>query len=321
MSTPELKWDAQRIAALTDPANAVQESPTLEFKRGAKLGTQNDQTSTLVKQVTGMANAGGGTIVYGVAEGDVQGVQCAVGLSPVTDAKLNANWVASVVHGRTAPPLRNFSVTQVAVQDGFVLVIEVERGLTAHQSLFDQKYYQRGAKSTDAMLDHQIRDVMGRRTTPKLETEIRVRRELRSEMTQRFCLEVSIENLGQVRAQAWRIEVDLPTGIFADTEGSWAYALGAMKVMRTSAKVGQDDVDRFAFSSASSVPSGFDDIYPGQVIKLDGSVGLPELYIDVDEAVFQKLRRMFGPPIRFRHYSADQPATEYEIPFEKWCWY
>jgi hypothetical protein len=106
-------WDAKRVAALIDPATPAQESPTLEFKRGEKLGRESKLVGALVKQVTGMANAGGGTILFGVAEGEVEGVTTAVGLSPIIDRKLDADWLASVVHGWTAPPLRNFKVTQV----------------------------------------------------------------------------------------------------------------------------------------------------------------------------------------------------------------
>lgn len=47
----------------------TQESLYLEFKRGDALGRQNNQRAELIKDVTGLANAGGGRIIYGIAEG------------------------------------------------------------------------------------------------------------------------------------------------------------------------------------------------------------------------------------------------------------
>ncbi len=312
-------WHARRIEALIDAETPVQESPTLEFKRGEKLGRDSKLIGALVKQVTGMSNAGGGTILYGIEEGEIDGITTAIGMSPVTERKLDADWLASVVHGWTAPPMRTFKVTQVPVDNGFVLAVDVAQGLTAHQSLYDHKYYQRGARSTEPMLDHQIRDVMGRRTSPTLATTIAIRNTLRSASLHRYRLGISLSNVGLVRAQAWRIEVDLPVGIFDEQNGIWSHALGMLKVMRTATTVGHDDIDRFAFSAGSSVPRGFEDIYPGQKISLDGSVGLPDFCIMIDDEAHRNLKRTFGPPIRYRHYSADQPATEYEIPFEEWC--
>lgn len=61
----------------------MQEGLYLEFKRGAALVPSNGARQELVKDCTGFANAGGGTILYGIAEEDVEGVPVAASLSPL----------------------------------------------------------------------------------------------------------------------------------------------------------------------------------------------------------------------------------------------
>lgn len=81
----------------------MQEGLYLEFKRGAALVPSNAARQELVKDCTGFANAGGGTILYGIAEEDVEDVPVAASLSPVTAPGVGGDWLTNVLRSNTSP--------------------------------------------------------------------------------------------------------------------------------------------------------------------------------------------------------------------------
>src|SRR6202008_28569 len=96
---------------------APQEGLMLEFKAGDALGTESAKRNELVKDATGLANAAGGTILYGVQERSVDGVNVAAGLKPVFEAKMTPDWITQVLKSSSQPPLRLFSVQEVPLGD------------------------------------------------------------------------------------------------------------------------------------------------------------------------------------------------------------
>ena len=143
------------LAALVGVA---QEGQRLELKRAGAL-TGGGMASELVKDVSAMANAEGGRIIYGVAD-------------PIVDAAVTRARLTQLVANNTSPTLRAFAIEQVIGPTGRFMVVDVEQGATAHQSTLDRKYYQRVGVVVEAMLDFQIRDVMARRTAPIVEFDL-----------------------------------------------------------------------------------------------------------------------------------------------------
>jgi len=62
----------------------MQQGLYLKFERGAALVPSNGSKQELVKDCTGFANTGGGTILYGIAEEEIDGIPAATSLSLAT---------------------------------------------------------------------------------------------------------------------------------------------------------------------------------------------------------------------------------------------
>src|SRR4051812_45414739 len=99
--------DRLNLADVQAMENVEQESSVLEFKRGAALARDGNKPAELVKDVTGMANAAGGRIIYGIEEIRQNNIVLAGALSPIVDNKITADWLSQVVKTNSAPPLRD----------------------------------------------------------------------------------------------------------------------------------------------------------------------------------------------------------------------
>lgn len=102
----QMTFTAAQLHQLLD--DNMQEWLYLEFKRGAALAPSNGSRQELVKDCTGFANAGGGTILYGVAEEEVEGVPAAASLSPVTAPGVGGDWFTDFIRSNTSPPQSRF---------------------------------------------------------------------------------------------------------------------------------------------------------------------------------------------------------------------
>ena len=70
-------------------ASRAQESQGLEFKRAASLRRTDSGPSEIAKDVTAMANAVGGRIVYGITEVRTpEGLTVASAVNPIVDATI-----------------------------------------------------------------------------------------------------------------------------------------------------------------------------------------------------------------------------------------
>jgi len=104
---------AEQVEALV--TNAAAETAVLEFKQSLTLGKRVDRIETL-KDLSGMGNGGGGTIVYGVAERD-DGVAAAI--EPLTQLA-DVGRLEDLVRSAIRPPLL-WTVETIPVDGGFVL--------------------------------------------------------------------------------------------------------------------------------------------------------------------------------------------------------
>lgn len=210
-----MTYTAAQLQQVLD--DRMQEGLYLEFKRGEALVPSNGSRQELVKDCTGFANAGGGTILYGIAEEDVDGIPAATTLSPVATQGAGGDWITNVLRSNTSPPFSRFEITKLAVPGGKVIAVEIEASSTAHQNLIDRKYYQRAGRNTEPMVDFQIRNVMNRRLRPEVRVTHRLVNIKSNGELHRKALEVSITNVGQVTLEHWQFEIDLPHEVIRDT--------------------------------------------------------------------------------------------------------
>jgi len=306
-------------------ANRAQESLYLEFKRGVALRKNSESRRELIKDCTGLANAAGGLIVYGIAEEDVDGVSVASTIDAVPADAADSAGISEILRTNTSPPLTRFNITELALPKnlGRVVAVEIEAAGTAHQSLLDLRYYQRAGSTTAAMTDFQIRDVMNRRTKPEVDVRPSMRRLVQSKKLHRYLLEVDITNTGLVSLEKWRFEIDIPDMVVTDTSDE-AYQQLDWEFHVSELVTAKRKLCRIAFGDPH--PIGHAKIlHPQQSIGFRSNEGTqessewyPRVVIEVTDKTWEQVR---GFDIPWRLYMLHNAPVTGTWPFEVWCRY
>lgn len=137
----------------------IVESTTLEYKAAPAI----DNKDEIGKDVSAMANASGGTIIYGMAEIDNKPHH----VEPITNAKRTREYLDQVINDQIRPKVKCV-IHPIEANGGMVYVVEIPQGETAHQSKFDGRYHRRRNVTISWMEDYEIRDIMNRSKLPKV---------------------------------------------------------------------------------------------------------------------------------------------------------
>jgi hypothetical protein len=305
--------------------NRAQESLYLEFKRGVALRKNSDTRRELIKDCTGLANAAGGLIVYGIAEEEIDGVRVASTIEAVPTDAADSAGISEILRTNTSPPLTRFNIIELALPEnsGRIVAIEIEAAGTAHQNLLDLRYYQRAGSTTAAMTDFQIRDVMNRRTKPEVDVFPNMRRLVQSSKLHRYLLEVDITNVGMVSLEKWRFEIDVPAEVVTDTSDD-AYQQLDWEFHVSELVAEGRKLCRITF--ADPHPIGHAKIlHPQQSIGFRSKEGTqessewyPRIVIEVTDKTWEQIR---GFDIPWRLYMLHNAPVTGVWPFERWCRY
>ncbi len=135
------------------------ESQVLEFKRDLALDGRAER-SELLKDLSGMGNGGGGTILFGVAE-DAEGHNTANALTPLSDPTLWGR-MENVARAGVSPPLL-YEICRVEVGGGYVLEVIVEASplgpyMVTSYSDTEGRYFKRHGTHVDPMSEQEVRD-------------------------------------------------------------------------------------------------------------------------------------------------------------------
>lgn len=296
----------------------AEESVSLDFKAGRSFDEMNNAArGELVKDVTAFANAGGGTIIYGVGERQDGGRSVADGFAPVTNDRVTADQLTTIITSNTDPVFSGFSIKVFALDGGArVFVIDVEQGDTAYQNRLDKKFYQRTAAVSESMYNFAIRDVMNRRSAPRVNVAISIERFQQAQDVHRYRVVPTLSNEGLLTAHHWCLHVDIPHPVGSLGQQALPIVYGPTAVRRD----GQE-YRRFEYSSERSPGGGAGlRILPGQTQLLSNQVGYPALDLQVDDAVWRQLER-FEPPLYWTLYVDDAARKEGMTPYAAWCNY
>lgn len=210
--------------------DAEPESLTLEFKAAGSLVKSEEARMEITKDVSAMANADGGRIIYGISErrhGRPRGI--ASGIDPIDSSAMSMEWLDQVI-AMIRPKIVGLTITPVTVGAGLpsvCYVVDVPAGFTAHQAL-DKRYYQRSNGRAEPMHDHQIRDVMARGDHPRVIVEIELHQRsggvyVQSGADQRteifaptYEMWVSLRNDGARLARFVNFWIEIPTRLLPD---------------------------------------------------------------------------------------------------------
>jgi hypothetical protein len=136
--------------------NEIPESVSLEFKSELSLEGR-DARRELLKDLTGMANGGGGSIIFGMEE--ESGTNAAKATSPLPALTIIGQ-MQDIVRAGVRPPLV-WSCEALATDGGWVVVADVEPstlGPYMVDGYGEKRYYKRAGASVHPMSEQEVRD-------------------------------------------------------------------------------------------------------------------------------------------------------------------
>lgn len=208
----------------------VPETLTLEFKGSAALAKEDRKRTELAKDMSGMANAAGGVIVYGIVEDKHHHV--ADHLDGGSDTQeIAPEWIEQVANSKIHPRIEGLAVRMVplgqATDSRVAYVAIVPQSHTAHMAP-DNKYYKRSGAGVQPMEDYEVRDVMARGSTPLLRLVVLSTPVPGTTLT--LEVKLSIENEAVIPAEWCVVQVIVPPPLTVVNDGG---AHGSEEVLST----------------------------------------------------------------------------------------
>jgi hypothetical protein len=161
-------WNEDKLNELI--RDKIEEHYTLEYKSAGALNRDDKPKTELTKDVSAMANSGGGIIIYGLAEfADEQLKHLPERIDPVDRTEFSKEWIENIIlkiHPRI-PGIKIHSVQLSSGLDHVAYVVDIPQGNTAHQAS-DCRYYRRYNFQSVPMPDNEVRDVMNRKSYPSI---------------------------------------------------------------------------------------------------------------------------------------------------------
>jgi hypothetical protein len=202
-------WTENDLNALIN--NAVEESLSLEYKAAKAVSRSDAAKREITKDVSAMANSAGGILIYGVKEyDDAQRHHLPEGIDPVDRLQYSREWLEQIIN-QIQPRIIGLVIHTVGIQEPSsqcVYVIDIPASDTAHQAA-NFRYYRRFNFEAVPMPDHEVRDVMGRRTHPTINLDFQIATTVDSKNTTAR-IRIIARNSGRLLAQYINAFVNLP---------------------------------------------------------------------------------------------------------------
>ena len=153
-------------------ANQVRESSEIEYKSSPAVEKSDRRKLEIAKDVSAIANANGGQIVYGMVEDDHLPSRLDDGIDP---KQFSGLWFEQAIQQNVSPNIEGLVIKEVSLENGnvaVVLTIPASVGRGAHQLRHEGRYYRRRNFRNDIMEDYEVREVMRRASTPILTSRV-----------------------------------------------------------------------------------------------------------------------------------------------------
>lgn len=117
----ETEQDLQRLVD-----EEIEESQTLDYKASPSLARDSTRITELCKDVTALANAAGGQLVYGIEE-DKATHKPKVLDGGISDTKITNEWIAQTLNTRVQPRIPDPVIKRIQLKTGnYAYVITVQ---------------------------------------------------------------------------------------------------------------------------------------------------------------------------------------------------
>ena len=207
-------WDFAAIQHYI--TNEIQEHVSLDYKAAGALAKSDGKRTEMTKDVSAMANAAGGVLIYGIAEyGDPNKKHLPERVDPVDQRLFPKEWLEQIIQS-IRPRIEGIIIHPVPIPgqpEHVVYVVEIPQSTTAHQAS-DHRYYKRFNFQSVPMEDYEIRDIMGRAQHPTITPTFTLykRKLLFIEHTK---LVITAQNDGDVLAEHVNAVFFLPPSLYA----------------------------------------------------------------------------------------------------------
>ena len=206
----------------------IEESLTLEYKAAEALDRSEYKKKEITKDVSAMANAAGGLLIYGIGESsNADKRYLPEKITPVNRGEFPREWVEQIING-IRPRIDGIVIHAVNLSSGasdVAYVVEIPQSFTAHQAS-DHRYYKRFNFQSVPMEDYEVRDVMFREQTPDITLNFLI--EIVSQSKRIFVegetapefsdcnLIVQARNVGSAFAQYVAVLLDIPAALLPE---------------------------------------------------------------------------------------------------------
>lgn len=207
----ERNWTQSKLEKYID--EEIEESLSLEFKGAGALQKTDGKRKEITKDVSAMANANGGIIIYGILEyQDSEKKHLPERLDPINRSLFSKEWLEHVI-GNISPRIKEILIHPVSLNTGdndVAYVVEIPKGTAAHQAQDKRFYFRYNFESTE-MDYYQIVDVMNRSTRPNVSVEF-VHKYLRqvSVGVHEYQLRMLVENLSAQTVKDFQLILSIP---------------------------------------------------------------------------------------------------------------
>lgn len=199
-------WSEAKIQRYID--SEIEESLTLEYKSAEALDKSDYKKKEITKDVSAMANAVGGLLIYGIREfGELDKRHLPEKIMPIDRTEFPREWVEQIINA-IRPRIDSIVIHSVNLSSGendTAYIIEIPQSNTAHQAS-DHRYYKRFNFQSVPMEDYEVRDVMFREQTPSITLNFLI--EI-TESSQNLVIQA--RNVGSAFAQYVACLLDVPT--------------------------------------------------------------------------------------------------------------
>ena len=296
----ETQWSQLKLQQYIN--DGVEERHNLEYKGAAALQRTDKYKKEITKDVSAMANAAGGVLVYGISEYDeAEKKHLPKDLDPVNRVDYSKEWLEQVI-SNIRPRIEGIIIHSIALDTGennVAYVVEIPKSNTAHQAR-DLKYYLRYNFESVPMEDSQIRDVMDRGTKPDASIQF-IYKLLRPASSQKhkYLLRLFIKNHGTQVIAHYQLVFTIPEQIPMQYNNQ-AVRLTENVVVRARSKGG------FRISCRSSGV-----LFPDEELEIGVDIGLK---YDIDNKIYHDIKQ-HEPTLDWRLYADDMIPKYGKIPF------
>lgn len=203
----------------------AEESVHIEFKSGSALGRTDNKKKEISKDVSSMANADGGIIIYGLTERDHK----ASGYGFVDGNKYPKEWLEQVINSKIKRRIPELTIDVIRIQNKIsqsIYVVRIPRSSEAPHMASDGRYYKRYNFESIQMAEYEVRDLFNRTSETRLKL---LPVEFRGEViengpagigTYRLHAVLDVQNISRSIENVYKTILRLPAEVFESSKAN-----------------------------------------------------------------------------------------------------